>query len=357
MQTKECTRCLLDDRIPGVTFPEREQVCSVCIDYDREWGKWSEKRTELERIFVNVRKKKRDYDVLVPLSGGKDSSYVLYLCRKVFNLRSLAVTFDNGFLSDHAKQNITKACKLLGVDHIYFRLDRNFLMKLYRRFFLKTGFFCPLCMRAMCVAIGRAQLAFGIPIQLSGTSRRTEEHIDQEFFVDGDLSFIENVLNEDGIDLTEQLLTKPIGIFKSPPRIKMPDYLDWNYNEIYTKISTELGWTSPEKNAEHTDCMVEPIVQYIRYRKFPTITPELLRYSKLVTCGQMTKTEAKDLVEEVKKRTNRPPELKWFLENIGITEKEFEDVLTSPSRHLKYLKKNSAIKRRINAIKQFVLSF
>ncbi|PXF59972.1 MAG: hypothetical protein C4B58_02130 [Deltaproteobacteria bacterium] len=127
MDAKECSRCLLNDRIPGVTFLGDSQVCSVCINYDQTWGNWSEKRKELDQIFDIARKKKRSFDVLVPLSGGKDSSYVLYLCRRVFNLKCLAVTFDNGFLSDHAKQNISNACDRLGVDHVYFRLDRGFL--------------------------------------------------------------------------------------------------------------------------------------------------------------------------------------------------------------------------------------
>lgn len=357
MDSKECSRCLLNDRIPGVTFSGDSQVCSVCINYDQTWGNWSEKRKELDQIFDIARKKKRSFDVLVPLSGGKDSSYVLYLCRRVFSLKCLAVTFDNGFLSDHAKQNISNACDRLGVGHVYFRLDRGFLYKLYRKFFLETGFFCPVCMRGMGVAIGSIQLSFRIPLSLSGTSRRTEEHVDQRFFLDGKLNFLENVLSEVGIDADEQFLLRPIGIFRSPSAIKLPDFLDWDYNKIYHTITTELGWTSPEKNAEHTDCRVDPVVQYIRYRKFPDITPEVLRFSKLVTCGQMTRSEAITQIEKAKKRGGRPHELKLFFDKLGITEKEFEEVLASPMRHLKYLKKRSAVIRRIKVLKQVVLPY
>ena len=355
MQKKECTRCLLNDGIPGVTFPDQSQVCSVCIEYDKTWGNWSEKRRDLEEIFERARKKKRDYDVLVPLSGGKDSSYVLYFCKKEFNLKCLGVTFDNGFLSDHARINITNACNRLGVDHIYFSLNQAFLMRLYRQFFLKTGFFCPVCLRGMEVAIGRVQEAFRIPISISGTSRRTEEHIDYRFYLDGVLNFIENVINEDGINSDHQVLLRPIGIFRSPRRIKLPDYLDWDYNIIYRTITMELGWTSPKKEAEHTDCRIEPVVQYIRYKRFPDITPELLRFSKLVTCGQMTRDEAMRHVEEAKMKTGRPAELDWLLENIGITEKDFDEVLASPLRHLEYLNKKSAAVRRIKALRQVVI--
>ncbi|PXF59973.1 MAG: hypothetical protein C4B58_02135 [Deltaproteobacteria bacterium] len=212
-------------------------------------------------------------------------------------------------------------------------------------------------MRGMGVAIGSIQLSFRIPLSLSGTSRRTEEHVDQRFFLDGKLNFLENVLSEVGIDADEQFLLRPIGIFRSPPAIKLPDFLDWDYSKIYHTITTKLGWTSPEKNAEHTDCRVDPVVQYIRYRKFPDITPEVLHFSKLVTCGQMTRSEALTQIEKAKKRGGRPHELKLFFDKLGITEKEFEEVLASPMRHLKYLKKRSAVIRRIKALKQFILPY
>ena len=355
MHRKECTRCLLNDGIPGVKFPDQSKVCSVCIEYDQTWGNWRERRRELEQMFDGARKKKRDYDILVPLSGGRDSSYVLYLCRREFNLKCLAITFDNGFLSEHARQNIANVCNNLGVDHIYFSLNRDFLRILYRQFFLKTGFLCPVCMRGIEVAEGRVQEAFGIPLSITGISQRTEEHIDQHFFVDGHLSFIENVLNEDGINSDHQVLLRPIGIFRSPKGIKLPDFLEWNYNKIYRTITTELGWKSPKKDSEHMDCKIEPVVQYIRYRKFPEIIPELLRFSKLVTCGQMTKDEAMKHVEEQKMKTGRPAELDLFLENIGITAKEFDEVLSNPLRHLKYLKKKSAAVRRIKALNHIAL--
>jgi predicted PP-loop superfamily ATPase len=356
MQKKVCSRCLLNSAIPGVKFPNQDNVCSVCHDYDNTWGNWNEKRKEIEQIFERAKKKRRDYDVLVPLSGGRDSSYVLYLCRKVFNLKCLAITFDNGFLSDHAKQNIKKACEYLGAHHVYFSFDRNFIMNLYKKVFLKSGFICPVCMRGMSVAIGRIQSAFDIPISLSGTSRRTEEHVDSAFFLQGDLDFLENVLSENGNDSNEQVLLRPIGIFRSPIQIKLPDYLDWNYKKIYQTITSELGWTSPEKNSEHTDCRVEPVVQYIRYLRFPDITPELLRYSKLVTCGQMSRDEALTHVEEVKNRERRPPELDYFLQNLGIKEEEFNNVLAKPLIHSKYMTRRSAAVRRIKALKQYISS-
>ena len=84
-----CSNCLLSIYVPGVQV-SIDGICSVCHEYDELWGKWDEvkveRRKSLEDILNKARGKNLPYDVLVPLSGGKDSVYILYLCREQFNL-------------------------------------------------------------------------------------------------------------------------------------------------------------------------------------------------------------------------------------------------------------------------------
>ena len=123
-----CTQCLLNTEVPGVTIDDKG-ISSVCRKHDEVWGDWDQRKKDqavkLERIFDNARKKRRLYDVLVPLSGGKDSIYILYLCRKKYDLNCLAATWDNGSLTDHARINIKNACNTLGVDHVYYSSDHS----------------------------------------------------------------------------------------------------------------------------------------------------------------------------------------------------------------------------------------
>ncbi|MFX0135335.1 MAG: hypothetical protein ACFFDN_16945, partial [Candidatus Hodarchaeota archaeon] len=306
---------------------DKGDICSVCKNYDHLWGNWEQEKnnrlSKLENIIDKIKKKRRLYDVLVPISGGKDSTYVLYLCRKRFDLKCLAVTWDNGFLSDHARINIKNACDLLGVDHMYFGLNKQLLMSLYKFFFQKTGFFCPVCMRGIGVTIGRAQIAFNIPLAIRGTSHRTEEHVSSEFFIDGNINFFENVLKGSSLEKKAQVLLTPIGLAFSPSSIKLPDYMEWNYEEVYKTITEELGWRAPKKDAEHADCKLENIVAHIRYKKFPILTPEMLRFSKLVTCGQMTRIEAEQKVAEKKNSIKEPYNMEWFLNSFGINRDDF----------------------------------
>ena len=60
--------------------------------------------------------KRGEYNCIVPLSGGKDSSYILYYVVENLNLKPLAVFFDNHFIVDYAKNNVKEICKRLNVD-------------------------------------------------------------------------------------------------------------------------------------------------------------------------------------------------------------------------------------------------
>jgi 3'-phosphoadenosine 5'-phosphosulfate sulfotransferase (PAPS reductase)/FAD synthetase len=63
-----------------------------------------------------ISRKNKKYDCVVPISGGKDSSYVLLFIAQKLKLKPLAVFFDNGFSSDIGKRNVLNLCRQLNVD-------------------------------------------------------------------------------------------------------------------------------------------------------------------------------------------------------------------------------------------------
>ncbi len=360
-----CSRCLLSENVPGVKV-EAKGICSVCREYDKNWGHWDKCKTErlvkLDRLFDDVRRKKLAYDVLIPLSGGKDSTYVLYVCRKRFGLKCLAVTWDMGFLTEHARENIKNAVNVLGVDHVYYTVNRQLLMALYRFFFLKTGFFCPVCMRGIGVTIERAASAFNIPLVITGTSHRTEEYVAPEFFLAGDLGFFKEVLKGDPLEKEALALmygrdwTRIIKRMFTYTYIDLPDYLDWNYDEIFKRISSDLGWKAHRADAEHSDCKVDNIVNYIRYIKFPALIPEMLRFSKLVTAGQMTREEAKWKVSKNRAVKTEPDNLDWFLDTLQVSREQMNTVLADRFRHMRYIKNERRLWHAIGDARSLLLN-
>jgi tRNA(Ile)-lysidine synthase TilS/MesJ len=80
----------------------------------------------------NAHRGARPYECVLAYSGGKDSSYTLKLLTEQYQLRCVAVTIDNGFLSEDTLANCRAVCGSLGVDHLLFTPSRNFMQRMYR---------------------------------------------------------------------------------------------------------------------------------------------------------------------------------------------------------------------------------
>src|SRR5688572_25441530 len=117
---QRCTRCIADSTVPGISFDDRGE-CSLCKMHDK-WEKVfpnDERGVEiLEKKFQLIRRegKGKKYDCVIGISGGRDSTYLLYLAVKKWHLRPLAVHFNDGFDNPVAGENMLKAVQKLGVE-------------------------------------------------------------------------------------------------------------------------------------------------------------------------------------------------------------------------------------------------
>ena len=125
---KICKTCIIPDSFPNITFSNG--ICSFCRD--------SKKFTDSEVIKGHgklreiLRSKKADsYDCIVPVSGGKDSSYVLFYTVRELGLKPLAYFFDSGFANDVSTKNVENMCRKLSVDLVVVK-STNFRRKAVR---------------------------------------------------------------------------------------------------------------------------------------------------------------------------------------------------------------------------------
>lgn len=114
-----CSRCVIDDSVLPIRW-DKEGVCHFCHIHDAlekryPLGKESERQLAQAAEKIKAVGRNRKYDCVVGLSGGRDTSYCLYIAKKL-GLRPLAVHFDNGWDSEIAKRNIQKLCAALEVD-------------------------------------------------------------------------------------------------------------------------------------------------------------------------------------------------------------------------------------------------
>ena len=125
-----CVRCVMPDTKPDLQFDD-EGVCSACRAYaDREAIDWDERRRELEQVLTRYRTDGSNWDCIVPVSGGKDSTYQVIRMLQL-GLNPLCVTATTCDLSDVGRQNIENI-KRLGVDYVEFSPDPQVRAKLNR---------------------------------------------------------------------------------------------------------------------------------------------------------------------------------------------------------------------------------
>jgi len=115
-----CTRCIMDTTDTEIIF-DTEGVCNHCHQYDENvelYGYHSDGGDiKLKEIVNKIKSEEKDkeYDCILGISGGVDSSYLAYLSHKL-GLRVLAVHVDAGWNSEIAVRNIQKICKRLNID-------------------------------------------------------------------------------------------------------------------------------------------------------------------------------------------------------------------------------------------------
>lgn len=120
-----CTVCVLPETFPGISFDDHG-VCNFCRQYEADRSRHIEDKARYAAKFDELlatlgRGGGRRYDILMAYSGGKDSTYTLALLHRKHGLKVLALSFDNGFVSPRARENIGRVTDALSVDHIFFK--------------------------------------------------------------------------------------------------------------------------------------------------------------------------------------------------------------------------------------------
>lgn len=172
-QLKRCTQCLMPATRPRITFDEHG-VCNACqwsiekknIDWEARW-------TQLEKMCDQFRGKGKNFDVLVPVSGGKDSSYVAYMMKHKFKMNPLCVHIAPPIpmaLGDENLQNFINS----GYDCITINPNPEISQKIARYALEKYGQPLMAWMTAVQVAIFKTAINYEIPLIMFGEEGETE---------------------------------------------------------------------------------------------------------------------------------------------------------------------------------------
>jgi len=117
---KRCTKCILPSTFPFIEFDEKG-VCNYCRNYTKK--NKPKHFDDLAELVDPYRRRNGQPDVLVPYSGGRDSTYALHIIKTKLGLNPIAFTYDWGMVTDLARRNIARVCGKLGVENIIVAAD------------------------------------------------------------------------------------------------------------------------------------------------------------------------------------------------------------------------------------------
>ena len=140
---KICSRCVMDTSDAKIKF-DKDGVCDHCLAFDKNilpiWNFGKGREKQLKEIVDKIKQssKGKDFDCILGMSGGIDSSYLLYLVTKKLDLKPLVFHVDAGWNSQIAVNNIEKLVDGLGLDLYTEVIDWEEMKDLQRSFF-KSG--------------------------------------------------------------------------------------------------------------------------------------------------------------------------------------------------------------------------
>ena len=328
---KICTNCVLPETFPGISF-DSKGVCNFCQEFkgkehlEKEKEKYLQKFQELLGRFQNS----SSYDALMAYSGGKDSTYTLSLLKEKYDLKILALTFDNGFLSEQAFKNIRQVVENLGVDHIFFKPDFSLLKKIFltgtkedifsRKTLDRASTICTSCMGIVKFTTLRLALEKKIPFITYGWSPG-QAPISASIFKNNPsmLKGMQNAIKEPlfriaGEKINPYFLEEKHFDQKEdfPYNISPLAFLEYAEEKIFKKIE-KLGWNMPvDTDSNSTNCLLNSFANLVHKQRFG-FHPYAFELAKLVREGYLERDEAlkrleqaedQNTVELVKKKLN-----------------------------------------------------
>ncbi|RZK13109.1 MAG: amino acid adenylation domain-containing protein [Flavobacterium sp.] len=326
--TTNCIRCGLPSNYPSAEFDENG-VCNYCLsfeDYRENAEKYFKTPDDFQKLLNRSKAERQgEYDCLMLLSGGKDSTYALAQL-VAMGASVLAFTLDNGYISEAAKANIKRVVNVLGVDHVFEKtaaMNEIFVDSLH-----KYSNVCNGCFKTIYTLSTKVAFENKIPFIVTGLSRGQffETRLTEEIFLKDDVGTIDKTILEARKsyhrvdDAVKRLLDTSIfnddTVFEKVQFLDFYRYFDVDFEEMMNYLDKHLPWIRPTDTGRSTNCLINQVGIYV-HKKERGYSNYAFPYSWDVRMGHKTRAVSLD---EINEEINES-EVKRILGEIGYTSK------------------------------------
>jgi N-acetyl sugar amidotransferase len=346
---------------PDLEFDERG-YCDACVTAERKFGQgvapidWDERWESLKKIVEERRRQTPDaYDVVIGVSGGKDSTYQVQLAKDVLGLKPLCVCLEPTLPTEIGRRNLENLNRM-GVDIYHVRRDPNIYEKLVLESFKRVGDMEWPNHAAIWALPYQFAVAFDVPLIFWGEGRMEyagnffidERHL-REF--DEDFATDYGVLNglraEDFVGDDTGLTLSDLALYRFPPKERLQRvggnigclglflgyFVNWDVRQILERIEP-TGWSRRPGRTETTytdfeglDCLSMNLHDYLKYCKFGygRATDDA---SRDIRHGYIDRAQGLRLVERY---DGAYPKfiVEKFCEHFGMSRDEFDSICNS----------------------------
>ena len=341
---QRCTRCVMDTKgDPNIVFDEHG-CCNYCTDA-LEWLDVQKRQAVpgvLKKLFLKIKEdcKNDPYDCLVGVSGGLDSSYLIYLGHQ-YGLRMLGVHVDDGLDTDKARSNIQKLCTAAHVKLINLEPDPKQYRDLTLSFF-KAG--------VPNLAIPQDNLI------LAGLTDATKKY-HLKYILHGSNFSMESILQTGNTytaadsthirAIQKQFSGKPINklrllstfensilrhLRKDVIRVTPLNMIDYNFDQAVAELGEFCGYEY--YGGKHHESVLTRFMQCWYLPEKFGVDKRKSHLSSLIISGQMTREEALSRLEQPGYASEelREADMSFLAEYLGISRSEFDAILARPPR-------------------------
>lgn len=342
---KICKRCVMDTTCDPNLELDSSGICNYCHKFDEEWKKnqCEVEKESLDNIFAKIKAdgKGRQYDCVIGLSGGVDSSYVAYLAKQN-GLRVLAVHVDAGWNSELAVQNIENICEKLGYDLHTVVIDWP-TMKELQRAYLFSGLANLDVPQDHCfvAAVWHMARKFKVKYILSGYNLSTEGILSNAYqYSFKDWKNIKAVYKKCGrnrislkkyphMSFLERYFLMPY-VYRTT-NISPLNYIHYEKKEAIKLLEKEFGWKY--YGGKHYESRFTKFFQEVYLPQKWGWEKRRDHIASLIVGGEMTREEGMaELSIPSSTDEEKRDELEYVLKKLDISAEEWENILELPRK-------------------------
>lgn len=339
---KICSLGVWNETVPGISFDENgvSNYAKIQQRLMDSYPRGIKGKEDWDAIVKEVKKNGRNskYDCIVGVSGGVDSSYLLYLIKEKYGLRPLAVTLDNGWSSEIAVRNIKLMTDVLSVDLETYVIDYEEIKDLIKSFmYAGLPWIDVPTDTAIKGVMYKLALKFGIKYIFRGNDFRTEGKQPREWTYcdDKQLKYIHRKFGS-----KRRLNTFPYlsflkivysGFFRGIKDIRPFYYLDYSKSEAKEFLEKKFGWQYYGGH-HHENTFTKFVMSYWLPEKF-NIDKRIINLSAQVISGNISREAAlKELSCQSLDDVQKTEIKRYVLKKLELTEIDFEYIMNSENK-------------------------